>query len=308
VSLHVEAVDDRRIRFEVNDTGPGIAPEEQERVFHAFYQTATGIAKGEGTGLGLTISREFVQLMGGELRFESTPGQGSRFHFTIPLPPAPTPERIPRRGRVVGIEPGQPAYRHLVVDDHPDNRDLAIKLLAGVGFEVHAAANGQEAVALFETLRPDIVWMDMRMPVMDGYEATRCIRALPGGQEAKIVALTASAFEEDRGAILAAGCDEVVRKPIEEERLFAAMTELLGLRFRYAEGESAEKPAGPADLSRLPAERRAELANAATGLDTEATLAVVEGLRGEFPLEADLILGLVENYRYDRLLELCRDT
>jgi len=305
VSLHIEAVDDRHIRFEVRDTGPGITETEQERIFNAFYQTPAGVAKGEGTGLGLTISREFVQLMGGELSLESTPGKGSTFRFTIPLPAAAAPAKFERHDRVIGIEPGQPVCRHLVVDDHQDNRDLAIQMLKSVGFEVYSAEDGQKAVAQFEALHPDFIWMDMRMPVMDGYAATRRIRALPGGDKVKIVALTASAFEEDRGAIIAAGCDEVVRKPVEEARLFEVMAKLLGLRFLYADETPAAEPTQAIDLSRLPAAWRAELAHAATRLDREATQALVERLRADYPDEADRVLSLVENYRYDQLLALC---
>mgnify|MGYP001065226209 CR=1 FL=1 len=308
VSLHIRTLDRDHIGFEVTDTGPGIASEDQKRIFHAFYQTAAGIAKGEGTGLGLTISREFVQLMGGKLAFESAPGGGSSFRFTLPLPPTTAPGQTERHGRVIGIEPGQATCRHLVVDDHPDNRDLVIQLLEGVGFEVYAAADGEKAVAAFEARRPDIIWMDMRMPVMDGYEATRRIRALPGGDKVKIVALTASVFEEDRGAIIAAGCDEVVRKPIEEGHLFEVMARLLGLRFRYADGATAPEPARTVDLSRLPAALRGELAEAATRLDMEATQALADRLRAEYPDEAAGILGLLENYRYDQLLELCGTT
>jgi PAS domain S-box-containing protein len=305
VSLRIHAGDDNRVRFEVSDTGPGIPREDQERVFHAFYQTPAGEAKGEGTGLGLTISREFVQLMGGELSLESAPGQGSTFSFSIPLPAAPAPEQVEQHGRVIGIEPGQPRCRNLVVDDHADNRDLVVQLLMSVGFEVYSADHGQKAVEVFESAQPNLIWMDMRMPVMDGYEATRRIRALPGGKAVKVVALTASAFEEDRGAILAAGCDEVVRKPIEEGRLFEVMTTLLGLRFRYAGGTPAPEAVSTADLSRLPADWRRELAEAATRLDMEATLAIGERLRPDRPAEADMVLRLAENFRYDEIVRLC---
>jgi len=305
VSLHIEAADDGQVRFQVSDTGPGIAQADQKQLFHAFYQTPAGIAKGEGTGLGLTISREFVQLMGGELTLESAPGQGSTFRFTIPLPAAPAPEPVEQHGRVIGIEPGQPPCRNLVVDDHADNRDLVVQLLMSVGFEVYSADNGQKAVDVFQSAHPTLIWMDMRMPVMDGYEATRRIRALPGGDAVKIVALTASAFEEDRGAIMAAGCDEVVRKPIEEGRLFDVMTKLLGLRFRYAGGTPEPQAAAAIDLSRLPAALRAELADSATRLDMEATLAIAERMRGEYPAEAGMVARLVEEFRYDQLLEQC---
>jgi len=304
VALHLYPVDGR-IRFEVTDTGPGIAPEEQERIFQAFYQTEAGIKKGEGTGLGLTISREFVRLMGGELGVASQPGQGSRFGFTIPLPEAAAPETAASSGRVIGLAPGQPGYRILVAEDNPDSRELIVRLLEGIGFQVRAAENGQEAVAAFADWRPHFVWMDMRMPVLDGYEATRRIRALPGGGDVRIVALTASAFQEDRAAILAVGCDEMVHKPIEEDRLFEVMARLLGVRFSHAEGRVAEAPAAESDLSGLTVAQAQELARAAEMLDVEAVRAMVGRLRGEHPGEARTIEGLVDGYRFDRLAELC---
>lgn len=307
IHLRIIPLDDTRVRFEVADMGPGIAPEEQEQVFHPFYQTASGVAKGEGTGLGLTISREFVRLMGGELEVESVPGRGSTFRFTIPLPSAPRPAEEGHHGRVVGIESEQRRWRILVVEDHPDSRDFITCLLEGVGFEVATAENGQLALERFASSRPDLIWMDMRMPVMDGYEVTRRIRALPGGRDVKIVALTASAFKEDSGAILAAGCDDVVCKPIEEDRLFAVMARLLPMHFRYK-----EEPAAPAsapgleiDLSALPQPIRDELAECALRLDPEATTVVTERLRAKYPREVEMILALVENFDYRQLWRQC---
>ena len=307
VTLHLTP-EGERIRFEVTDTGPGIAPEDQDRIFNAFYQTEAGIAKGEGTGLGLTISREFVRLMGGELTVRSELGKGSAFSFAVPLPPTFIPADAMRCGRVVGLEPGQPMPRILVAEDQPDNRELITQLLEGVGFEVRAVKNGQQAIEVFQAWQPQFIWMDMRMPIMDGYVATQRIRALPGGAAVKIVALTASAFREDRAAILAAGCDEMIRKPIEEDRLFGVMGDLLGLRFSYAVEAGAVPVATPAalDLGGLPDELKVELAQAARMLDREASLAIVERFRPTYPGEANAITDLVNGYRFDRVSELCQ--
>ncbi|CAK0763036.1 Histidine kinase [Gammaproteobacteria bacterium] len=304
VSLDITPMPDEYIRFEVSDTGPGIAANDQERIFHAFYQTAIGIAKGEGTGLGLTISRESVRLMGGELRVESTSDKGSTFHFSIPLPPTATPANRIQRGRVIGLEPSQPPYRILVAEDHPDSRALITRLL-GDFFEVRMAENGRQAIELFEAWHPHFIWMDMRMPVMDGYEATRWIRTLPGGAEVKIAALTASAFEEDRAAILAAGCEEMVRKPIEEDHLFEVMARLLRLRFRYEEVSSESKSAAAADFSILPDELRNTLIQTAEQLDQKAILDLIEPLRATHPTEVQIIASLIQEFRFDRILELC---
>ncbi|MFA5082570.1 MAG: ATP-binding protein [Hydrogenophilaceae bacterium] len=304
VGLHVHPLDGD-VRFEVTDTGPGIAADEQERIFQAFYQTEAGIRKGEGTGLGLTISREFVRLMGGEIAVASAPGQGSRFSFTLPLPATGAPEPAGQPGRVTGLEAGHPVWRILVVEDNPDSREFISRLLGDVGFQVRSAENGQEAVAMFESWRPHFIWMDMRMPVLDGYQATRQIRAMPGGRDVHIAALTASAFQEDRDGILAAGCDEMVRKPIEQDRLFAVMAKLLGVRFTYAEAVAPASLRHDIDLSALPAAARKELGIAAEMLDMEAARAVVERLSAEYPDLARDIAGLIDGYRFDRLAELC---
>ena len=167
------------ITFEIEDTGSGIALEELDTLFEAFIQTETGRKSQEGTGLGLPISQKFVQLMGGEITVSSILGQGTIFRFDVQVELAQATDiETPKPSRqVIGIEPNQPVYRILVVDDRWENRRVLIKLLTEVGFEVNQATNGQEALTLWENWQPHLIWMDMRMPVMNGYEATRQIRA-----------------------------------------------------------------------------------------------------------------------------------
>ena len=168
-----------KIQFEIEDTGPGIAQEEMDYLFEAFGQTAIGREAREGTGLGLAISHKFVQLMGGDMYVKSEVGQGTVFSFDIRVQVVDADEiiqKLPTR-RVIALEPGQPRYRLLIVDDKWDNRQLLIKLLNPFGFDLREAKNGQEAVEIWETWEPHLIWMDMRMPVMDGYEATKRIRA-----------------------------------------------------------------------------------------------------------------------------------
>ena len=297
------------IRFAVADTGAGINRADQEKIFKAFYQTEGGIAKGEGTGLGLTISSEYARLMGGELTVVSEPGRGSVFSLRVPLPAttAPNERELRQRGRVVGLQPGTVAPRVLVADDNGDNRELVSQLLAAAGFEVHTAEDGQQAIEAYQRWQPALVLMDIRMPVLDGYEATRRIRQLPGGAAVKIVALTASVFAEDRTAMTEAGCDELVAKPVEEERLFAVLGELLRLAYRYA--DSAEPPvAAPKqelELSSLPPDLLIELEAAAARLDLEALRQLLTRIRQSQPALAASLDDLVKGFRFDKIVALC---
>lgn len=309
VGLAVSLQADQTIRFEVSDTGIGISKEEQTSIFAPFYQADGSETLGEGTGLGLAISHEFVRMMGGELTVDSEPGRGSRFSFKLPLPS--TDAVPPKSGgkRILGLAAGQTAPRILVAEDHPDNRMVIEQLLTRIDSEVCMAANGLEAVERFQAWRPQLVLMDMRMPEMDGYQATRSIRALPGGDTLPIIALTASVFEEDREQVLAAGCDEMLRKPVEAEALFDLIGRMLGLKFQYAETNSDDRQSDtvsePTTLAKLPAESRQELAVAAVALDSESCEAIAQRLCANHATEAALIRRLVADYRFDKLIALC---
>ncbi|TAN48561.1 MAG: response regulator [Methylococcaceae bacterium] len=302
------------IRFEVIDSGPGIAAEDQQRIFKPFYQTESGIAKGEGTGLGLAISQEFVRLMGGNIELRSQPGQGSVFAFTLPLPAteAPAPMSAATR-RVVGLAPQQSRRRVLVAEDNADNRELICRLLQNAGFEVSAVQNGRQAIEAFQAWRPDAVCMDMRMPVLDGYQAARAIRALPEGDRVKIVAITASVFQEDRNHILSAGCDDMLAKPLDIDLLLQRLGEWLNLQLRYAEVERGAVASAPGDgnatpdLSGVDAATRTELVQAAEMLDAEAVQVIIERLRPEHPALAQTLAAWVDVYRFDAITALCRD-
>ncbi len=184
--------------WEVSDTDSGIAPEELGALFNPFVQTETGRKSQSGTGLGLPISQKFVELMSGEIGVTSQPGKGTTFKFDIQVrrdfpqqSQTPTPTR-----KVMGLAPDQPKYRLLVVDDVKVSRLLLVKMIRGLRFEVREAENGREAIALWSTWEPHLIFMDIQMPVMDGYKATKRIKAHLEGEKTAIVALTASAFEE----------------------------------------------------------------------------------------------------------------
>ena len=174
------------LHFEVEDTGPGITSEEMKTLFNAFAQGQKARRSQEGTGLGLPISREFVKLMNGDISVSSSLNQGTIFKFDIQVHAVQPPEMqtTQQTRKVIGLAPDQPEYRILVVEDNQVSRLLLVKLLSSVGFQVCEAVNGKESVALWENWRPHLIWMDMQMPVMDGYEATRRIKA---GEESACV-------------------------------------------------------------------------------------------------------------------------
>ncbi|HEY9858513.1 MAG TPA: response regulator [Candidatus Obscuribacterales bacterium] len=226
------------LTFVVADTGPGIASHELNELFEAFGQTAAGLKTAGGTGLGLPISQKFVQLLGGEITVESQLSRGSAFRFEIPVRTEDSRLLEPKpliQPQISGIATGQPTYRILVVEDSATNRFLLVNILSHVGFAVEAVENGYEALAVWERWQPDLIFMDIQMPVMNGYEATRQIKQSSLGQKTVIVALTASAFEEQRQDILLAGCDDFVRKPFRKEELLATIKQHLGVQYCYEE-------------------------------------------------------------------------
>jgi signal transduction histidine kinase/CheY-like chemotaxis protein len=225
----------RRCRFVVRDSGPGISSEELPTLFDAFKQGRAGASAKEGSGLGLAISRGFVELMGGSLEIESRVGAGTTIRFELPLEAAPLvgaagSEALPCQ---VTLAPGQPEYRILVVDDHRAARQLLLRLLAPIGFQVREAADGLEAVEAWHAWSPHVVCMDERMPVLDGREAARRIKAAPGGSSTLIVALTASGFEEDHADLRAAGYDAFLLKPYSETDLLRVLQHHLNFRFAH---------------------------------------------------------------------------
>ncbi len=226
------------ILFEVEDTGIGIATPEIDTLFDAFVQTQAGRKAADGTGLGLTITKKYVQIMGGNIWVKSVLGEGTSFKFNIPVFAAISSEiTVATLQRVIGLEADQPVYRILAVDDNQENRLLLVKLLQPIGFEVREAENGYQAVELWESWQPHLIWLDTRMPVMDGFEAVRQIRAKEKQTQWRtiIIALTASTFEEKKGEVIAAGCDDFVRKPFQEQILFDKMACYLGVRYLYQE-------------------------------------------------------------------------
>ena len=327
ITLRVGGADEEHLHhplhFEVEDTGVGIAPDELPAVFDAFVQTSSGQQSQQGTGLGLSISHRFVRMMGGDLIVRSEVGKGAYFQFDVQIEAvdAAAVEVIRSTSRVIGLEPGQRAsdggpYRLLIAEDTETNRKLLVKLLQPLGFEVREAVNGREAVEMWEARRPHLIWMDMQMPVMNGYEATKQIKATPEGQSTIIIALTASAFAEDRDKVLAIGCDDFVRKPFHEAEIFDKIATHLGVRYLYKEetaaysaraGENGRKSLAATDLAALPPELLADLRQAAKEINIEKANTVIEQIgRANKPL-AQALADLVENFRFDTLQTLVEE-
>ena len=298
------------LQLEVEDSGSGIPAELLDHIFDPFVQAQRSLSDSKGTGLGLAITRSFVELMGGEITVDSVMGKGSLFRIDLPMARAEASDAgtgALTKPMVQGLETGQTAWRILVVEDNIENRLLLKSLLIEVGFEVREAKNGEEGIAQFKQWHPHFIWMDMRMPVLNGFEATRRIRSLPGGDKVKIVAITASVFKEQRRDILEAGCDGVVHKPFQSFEIFDAMAQLLEIRYRYQEPIRESSPAKSAKLSNemlgsLPAELLKELKQAALEGDNEKGRELSESICESHPETARAIKNLTYEYQLHKIL------
>ncbi|MGF2034571.1 MAG: ATP-binding protein [Nostoc sp. CmiVER01] len=399
--------------FEVQDTGCGITPQEIDLLFEAFEQTEIGRKSQQGTGLGLAISRKYVQLMGGDITVNSIPGVGSRFAFNIQIALA-CPREIPTnqiRYQILALAPAEKAYRILVVDDSKESRLLLVKILTSVGFEVREATDGSEAIANWESWQPHVIFMDMRMPVMDGYEATRIIKAkqtkqigygvanalrrfpnseqmlssgsqylageFPDSGESKIlkvsllksqlgvasptleatsvmendandastkrsptalappsnlseakqsysnthtivIALTASAFEEERQKILSIGCDDFIRKPFIQEVLLEKLSQHLGVKYtNQVETTNTTVADQPTQifisvtellsrLSQMSPEWLQQIYYAAASCSDELILELLKQIPSDNSQVFKVLRDLANNYQFEKIMELTK--
>jgi CheY-like chemotaxis protein/anti-sigma regulatory factor (Ser/Thr protein kinase) len=310
-----------RLEFEIEDTGIGIAPEDMQRIFEPFVQVNPGRTARDGTGLGLTLSRMFVELLGGEITIRSQVGRGSIFAFDIPArmaEGAAIHTQVSDR-RVIGLIPGQSPHLLLVVDDSVENRFVLRRLLEQGGFSVLEAASGQEAVDLYKSRRPHLIWMDLRMPGMNGDEASRRIREAESkrrNEEGKeihtpIIALTAGVMENEGPPSHSQVFDDWVHKPFRETEIFAKLEKHLGVQFVYqpSAGSAAEADKGrekdavtPADLAVLPVEWLQKFFRALRRGGAEELLNLIDGIRPEHPDLARALADLVHTYRFDKLI------
>ncbi len=300
-----------RLRFEVEDTGTGISDEDRKRIFQPFVQLRRQMSIETGTGLGLAISRQYVDLMGGKIDVVSEKGKGSIFFFEIPVKELPLEEKTiaAEHGRAIGLEKGQPRYRLLIAEDQMENRILLRKILEPFDFDIREAANGKETVEIFEQWHPDLIWMDIRMPVMDGLESTHRIRSTDAGLHTKIIAITAQALEEDRIKIMHAGCDDFIRKPYRDTEIFDALSRHLGVRFVYEEKpetlqKEPEIELKPEHLSTLQQELVNELHRAVIGLDPENIQKSIQKIMQYDRKIGKSLQKLADRFDYVRLLQI----
>jgi CheY-like chemotaxis protein len=330
--------------FEVADTGVGIAANELPTIFDAFVQSESGRESLHGTGLGLAISRRFVQLLGGDITATSQLGQGTTFRFSISVRSAEvTSVRASHASRrVIGLVQDQPTYRVLVADDADAHRQLLVQWLSTVGFEVRPASNGQAAIEQWREFAPHLIWMDMRMPVMDGFEAVRLIRMqelsartaaaidrnpeqpIPGSEApdlarsrpTTIIAITAAVFEEEQQDILTVGCDDIVVKPCSESVIFEKIAHHLGVTYLYeepvdagCEDNGADTPgadrAAPllAAIQSMPSEWRLRVNYAARRANEPEIFQLLEDIP---PAQIELktaIVNLMQQFQLDQLIQ-----
>ncbi|MCP4751321.1 MAG: response regulator, partial [Proteobacteria bacterium] len=299
---------------DIIDTGVGISTEELKKIFDPFVQVGKIDDSKSGTGLGLHISRRYTDLLGGKLTAESEVDKGSVFQFNIQAKMGRETQVAEKTAqtKIVSLEPGQKEYRILIVEDILENRTLLRRLLESVGFKVEEVVNGKEALTMVTEWHPDLILMDMRMPVMDGYEATHRIKSTEKGAVIPIIALTASALEEEKTKIMSIGCDDSIRKPFQEETLFDRLKQHLDVRYRYE--EEKKRPVDshlknginltPDDLAALPENLLADLKQAAVELDRSKIMVIVDQVRKQDSSTADTLAKMAKAFQYEDILKL----
>ncbi|HSH04720.1 MAG TPA: ATP-binding protein [Anaerolineae bacterium] len=298
-----------QIHITIKDTGPGIQPHELDLIFEPFMQAESSRDGGQGTGLGLPLSRQFAQLMGGDITARNVgdqPGHGAIFECYLPLTlinatTIPTPSSP---DRIVGLAPDQPNYRILIVDDSWINRQLLVQLLAPLGFALQEANNGREAIDVWQKWRPHLIWMDMYMPEMDGDEATRQIKAQPDSEETIIIAITANAFLEDQERILDAGCVDIIHKPFQVEDIFQALATHLGLVYQYEHLPSTTDTTPQFDWEAIPTDYLRQLQTAVSLGAMEDIDTIIAKIKKHESDLANALHKLAYNFEYEQILSL----
>jgi PAS domain S-box-containing protein len=306
--------------LDVEDTGVGIPSEEIPKLFQIFEQTRSGSKITGGTGLGLAISRSHARLMGGDITVTSTPENGSCFHVQLTLEkageqevPAPVPIR-----HVIGLKPGIPEVKVLIVDDLEENQVILKEFLNPIGFRTEVASDGEEAISMFLKWKPDIILMDLRMPKMDGFEASRKIKSSRAGKNVQIIALTASILDMDRKKVYETGMSGFLRKPFKDYELLSIIEEQLkdrfGEVFTYSEMTGNKKKArsekttilSPETVAAIPEDLILKMRKATINAEFDTLMDIIDQVEAYAPEIANNLRKLANEFQYDSLLSLFR--
>lgn len=302
------------LRFEVQDTGSGISDADKARIFQPFIQLQNENTKEAGTGLGLAICKQNIELMGGFIKVEGKPGQGSVFSFEIPVKILKDLKSSADSAvnRIIKLEKGQPEFKILIAEDQFENRLLLSKILQLAGFRVYEAVNGKEAIDFCYEVMPNLIFMDMRMPVMGGIEATKWIKSKPELSHIAVVALTAHALEDERREMFDAGCDDFIRKPYSDYQIFESITKFTGAKMLVEpipenelqlRGIKAE-----IDISSLPEVIRTALLNSAELLDEPGCMNTMEEIRANYPQIVCKLEDMIAKFNYQGLITLLENS
>ncbi|MEN8241481.1 MAG: PAS domain S-box protein [Chloroflexota bacterium] len=302
----------RKLRFEVEDTGTGINPEDLELIFKPFGQSGSGKSTEEGTGLGLTISKEYVELMGGTIEVSSSIGKGTKFTFEIPFAPGVKEESLSLSlvPKIIGLAPEQPLFRILVADDNALSRSLFVQALKIPGLLVYTVNNGEEAIQILDTWKADLIFMDIQMPVLDGYEATRQIKEKEVGKDTPIIAITAGAFEDEKEKLFSIGFADYMLKPISLEKIFEALERHTSLDFVYSErkinlaSKNRDETKLAERITGLPIELQKELYHAAIAADRQGTKSVIDRIQSKDETLANALDIWLNDFRFDKIIHV----
>jgi PAS domain S-box-containing protein len=305
--------DTSRLVVEIQDTGPGMSEDELGKLFKQFEQTNAGIRKNSGTGLGLALSRELAVLMGGNITVASEEGKGSVFTIQIEIKKGKSGvSEVALTKRVIWIDRHQKAYRVLVVDDKEENRQVVVNLLNLVGFETKEAVNGEDAIAKFEAWEPHLILMDMRMPVMDGYEAIRLIKSTEKGKPTPVIALTASSLEEEKINAFNLDIQGCILKPFRESELFSTIASVLGIEYIYEEEEPVSAPSNypdnaariDEDMAQLPDDLILQMQKAVNSANLSHLIEIIKGIEIDNSELSNHLMTQAIGYKYEHLLQL----
>jgi PAS domain S-box-containing protein len=300
---------DNKIVFQVEDTGIGIDPESQNEIFLPFTQVSNQAYRSEGTGLGLSISQKLAEVLGSSIYVQSKPGEGSIFTFEMVLPEIYQPENLPElnENNITGYQGERKTI--LIVDDKKENRTILMDLLSPIGFIVFEASDGNDCLIKTEKYKPDLIFMDLRMPGLDGIETTKQIRMENKVEGIVILAVSASAFESDRDLSIEAGCNDFIAKPFREEKIFQAIEKFMDLKWIYESRDTIlnEKRDHTVNFNNFPVSKAAQIKEMAEIGDSYGITEVLEKMENpdnKYLPEINYILEMVKSFEFEKIIDL----